>query len=310
MLFVMRMIFSWFKNHSKEFLCSGCLLFICPFVAQGEDRLVLTTSLPSHSFALNLLHGVEGFRVEKIIGDDAGPHDYQLLPSDMRRIANAQLLILIGVGFDDGLRKAFERTHGKDAPQRLINLADALRSDMISSKPEDRQTPVSNPHYWLNPELSFKCVSYLADKLCLHDPSKEDQIRLNAQNYKSQLKALDLELTQMLKPLKGKAYITQHDAFPYFAEKYGLDIVEVVEDVHDVPPGPGKLAALYKAARRYKISALCYEPGGPSKLLRQLAHDLSLDLRELDPLENGPSSATAYIQGMRANARSLIGSNP
>ena len=293
------------------------LLLFLSFLSGGfspesgsADVLVLTSSLPSYSFAVNLLNGVDGFHVEKILGDPVEPHDYHLLPSDMRTIGKADLLILVGAGFDDWLRKPFENNRHSGGTDRQIDLSDAVQADLLKGADQGKHERYVNPHYWLDPLLSIRCVSFLAEKLSLLYSDQAEKIRENASSYQKKLEELNVEMTGILLPLRGKAIITQHDAFPYFAQRFGIVIAEVIEDISGVPPGPGKIGSIYRAAREKEIVALCYEPGDPSKLLRQLSKDLRVNLVQLAPLGNGASVQGAYIRGMRGNALSLVKKAP
>ena len=109
----------------------------------------------------------------------------------------------------------------------------------------------------------------------------------------------------MLAPFKGVALITHHDAFAYFARRYGLDVVGVIEEVPEVPPSLRHLSALRESARRHAVRAIFIQPGHASKQAHQLGDDLGIPTAELDSLETGPLRPGAYEEGLRRNLRTL-----
>jgi ABC-type Zn uptake system ZnuABC Zn-binding protein ZnuA len=99
--------------------------------------------------------------------------------------------------------------------------------------------------------------------------------------------------------------VTYHDAFAYFARRYGLAVVGVIETVPDVEPTPGHLRELRETVRRRQVKAIFTEPHHAGRLARQLGEDLNIPVGTLDTLESGPLQADAYEAGMRRNLRVL-----
>jgi ABC-type Zn uptake system ZnuABC Zn-binding protein ZnuA len=116
---------------------------------------------------------------------------------------------------------------------------------------------------------------------------------------------LDQEIRAVLGAVPGRSIITQHDAFSYFARRYGLHIAGVLESVPEVEPSPRYLAALSRVARERKVRAIFTEPQFSPNLARQLGRDLGVPVASLDTLEAGPLKPGAYEAGMRQNIRVL-----
>ena len=118
--------------------------------------------------------------------------------------------------------------------------------------------------------------------------------------------ALDRKIRADLEPVRNIAFVTYHNAFPYFTRRYGLNLAGVVEQVPEVSPSPRELSALHKTIRGKEVKAIFTEPGETSRLARQIARDSGIKLGELDPLETGELAPTAYEDGMRRNVESLL----
>jgi len=103
------------------------------------------------------------------------------------------------------------------------------------------------------------------------------------------------------KGITNRAIVTYHDAFPYFARRYGFEIAGVVEEVPEVNPTPRYLAKLSRLMRERNIRVIFIAAGGRTRLAERIAADLRVELVELDPLETGPLRPAAYEERMRNN---------
>src|SRR6202007_2714266 len=114
--------------------------------------------------------------------------------------------------------------------------------------------------------------------------------------YLERLNKLDAELRAGLAPSKGDAIITVHDAFPYFARRYGLRIVGVIEKVPEVEPSLKYLGLLGELAHREHVKAIFSERQSPAQLPEQLGKDYHVPVAQLDDLETGEIKPDAYEQ--------------
>ena len=104
---------------------------------------------------------------------------------------------------------------------------------------------------------------------------------------------------------KQRDIATDHNAFPYFARHYGLNVVGVVQDVDEVPPSPRQLARLEEAIRQRGIKVIFASPPVPSRESRQVAADLGIAVATLNTLETGALQASTYEDEMRGNFATL-----
>ena len=164
----------------------------------------------------------------------------------------------------------------------------------------------SNPHVWLDPRLASHAVKNILSALQKADPLHAARYATNAESYLKKLEDLDAELRQFLQPVRDKPFVTSHDAYAYFVQRYELRLAGVVERVPDIEPSPRELANLYQTIREKKATVIFAEPQFSSKLVRQMARDLGLEVAELDPMETGEPTASAYEEGMRRIAGTLL----
>jgi ABC-type Zn uptake system ZnuABC Zn-binding protein ZnuA len=162
-----------------------------------------------------------------------------------------------------------------------------------------------NPHIWLDPVLACRSVTNVLKALQAADPANAAGYALQAEAFCHRLAGLDEHLRAGLAALKGQPLVTFHDAFPYFIRRYNLNLVGVIESIPDVEPSPKHLGRLLRVIRESKVKVIFTEPQFTARLPRQIARDAGLPLAELDTLETGPLTATAYEEGLRRNLRTL-----
>ncbi len=257
---------------------------------------VVTTILPLYCFA----SGVAGdlAQVDNLLPENASGHDYQLSAQDARKLNNADIVIATGLGLEDEfLGRRFKAPSVKAAAG-----IDPIRGHVHEAH---RHGDDMNPHFWLDPVLAAHAVTNILRALQKADPQNADGYALNAAVYVARLHKLDQEIAAGLASYRGRALVTYHEAFPYFARRYSLQIAGVVQEVADVEPTARHLSELRALIRDKKIRVIFMETGSDARRVKQLAADLGVKIATLDPLESGPLSPTAYENGMRRNAESI-----
>jgi zinc transport system substrate-binding protein len=259
----------------------------------AERKLkVLTTFPPIFSFTVNVTGDLA--EVENLLSGGTSLHDYQLSPGDVKKITEADLIIGNGLGVESFLQKI-------DIPgEKFVRISDGLREQLI----QDHGAP--NPHIWLDPILVCHGLTNILNALQRIDPVHATAYTANAARYISAVRQLDSEIGHKTFPLKNIAFLTYHNAFPYFTHRYGLKLAGVIELVPEVPPNPRQLSQIHRLIREQKAKALFTSPESPMRLARQVVQDSGLKLGELDPLETGKLSPAAYEDGMRKNVQRLV----
>ncbi len=279
---------------------------------------ILATTLPAYWFACAVAG--DAADVEQLLPGRVGPHDVQFSAQDLKKIGQADLIVVNGLGLESWLKKTLARA-AKDHAPRIASLAEGLPAKALIYRPTEIASPLQasttvgadgetreypNPHIWLDPNLAAHGVTNILKAFTRLDPDQSATFAQNARACFSRLSALDSELERALRPLHDAAFVTYHDAFPYFARRYQLRLIAVIEPVPDVPPSLRYLKKVFDAIRSNHARAIFSEPQFSPKLARQIARDLGIPLAELDPLETGSPRKDGYESGMRANASTLL----
>ena len=260
--------------------------------AAGSPRL-LTSILPI--YCLTRLVAGNAVLVENLIAPNTDAHDFQLTRRERTLLDKADVLLVNGLGMEPWLEATLERG---GFTRNVVRVAAGLDDPSLGlSGP--------NPHVWLDPVLACGMVTNIVRALQTADPSRGATYSSNAAIVVARLQSFHAEQLALLAPFTGVAFMTHHDAFAYFARRYGLKVVGVIEEVPEVPPSLRHLSALRETARRQAVKAIFIQPGHAGKQARQLGADLGIPVAELDSLETGPARPEAYEEGLRRNLRTL-----
>ena len=290
----------------KRIISLMLILLLLPLAGCGaaaEEVSVMATFYPVYILAENVLENVEGVTLSSMTPPSTGClHDYQLLTSDMRALAKAQALLINGAGMESFLpdvESQFPNLKVIDCSQGVELLEEGEAKE--EHHEHDHGHGEYNAHIWLAPENAAQMVKNLRDGLSALLPEKAEQISANADAYLERLEALDAELRAAIQPLPRKQIVTFHEAFPYFARAYGLEVAAVVALEPDEPISPRMLSSVIERVKQAGCPPLFSEPQYENTALRTVAAETGAPVYELDPLVTGDGALTAYEDVMRKN---------
>lgn len=299
----------------KKLLCLVMILLLLPAACLAET--VVTSFYPIYLFALNLTEGLEGVTVANMAGVNTGClHDYQLQTSDMKLLAKADLFLINGAGMENFLEDVtgtFPALPVVDASAGIELMAAESENETYDHDHdhEDEHHDHSheyNAHVWLDAGNAQIMVSNLAQGLMDAMPDRADAIAANRDAYLQRLKTLDAQVTERLAKLERKDIITFHEAFPYFAQAYGLNVAAVVNREHDDALSPARLAELVGIVKELGVPPLFVEPQYKDLAATTIANETGAQIYTLDPIVTGPAEdvpLTYYEDVMLQNVQTL-----
>ena len=290
----------------KKLLTLLLVLCLAPAAALGET--IVTSFYPIYLFTLNLTDGVEGIEVRNLAAPETGClHDYQLQTSDMKALNQADAFLVNGAGMESYLDNVF-KTFPK-LPVTNASVGIELLCDEVHEHEDGHVHAVANAHVWLDAGRAIAMVNNLAQGLMTACPDDADQIAANRDAYTARLAALDAELKEGLAGLSGRNVITFHEAFPYFAQAYGLHVAAVVNREPSDSLSPAALASLVKTVRELGNPPLFVEPQYADVAAQTIARETGAPIYTLDPIVTGPVQdvpLTYYEDVMRRNMAVLL----
>jgi zinc transport system substrate-binding protein len=296
----------------------GLLLIGAP--ANAEAPRVVASIAPIHSLVAAVMEGVG--KPELLIPAEVSVHEYALKPSDLRKIANADLVVWVGGSLETYLVKPLT-TEGV----ANLELIDAEGVDPhpfgVEAGPEHGQHPAAqedteeqgqghdhlglDPHIWLDPMRAIAIVKAVAERLTVLDPGDADLYATNARLATASLEALHSQIDTQLAPFGDKPFVTFHDGYSYFVERYHLNQVGQLMVEPEQRPGAATLSALRATISSQGVACAFAEPQFDASAIRSMAGDENIRVGTLDPLgaglEPGP---LLYGELLRKNAEAVI----
>jgi zinc transport system substrate-binding protein len=288
----------------------GAILFFFAAPAYATPN-VLVSIKPIHSLVASVMQGAG--EPDLLIQGAQSAHSYALKPSDARKIADASLVFVVGLGLENYLDAPLKNlAHGK-----VIRLADAPGVKVLPARRgglwqdgdahEHHQSGSGDPHMWLDPKNAIAATYAIAAALAQTDPAHSGLYRANAARTADALTRLDQEIQRTVIPARGKPYIVFHDAYQYFEARYGLSPAGAVAADPDRPVGPRRIVELRRTIAARPAVCLFREPQFPPKLIDTLVENGLPRVGVLDPLgadlKPGPA---LYPALMRSLAGSLV----
>ena len=301
------------KRILSALLCAAvCLTGFsgCGTPAKESSRLKLLASFyPIAIMALNITDGVEGVAVESMAQQQTGClHDFQMTTADMKKAETADAFLINGAGMEGFLDKISDQLPELpviDSSTGIPLIASGEDHHHDGGEGHDHDQEDYNPHLWVSITNCMEQVRNLSEGIIALDPEHEAEYRENTETYLEKLSALRDKMHSALDHVKNKDIITFHEAFPYFAEEFGLHIAAVINQEPDSQPSAKELADTIRLVRETGVKALFVEPLYPETSADIIAAETGAQVYVLDPAVSGEWDKNAYLTAMESNLQVL-----
>lgn len=264
----------------------------------AEPFRIVTSFYPMYVATINITDGVDGVEVYNMTKPQTGClHDYQLVTEDMKTLEKADAFVINGAGMEDFMDKVTEQ-------QKKLKVIDASRGIELIHDDEEGD----NPHVWLSVTDAITQVRNIADQLKEADPAHAAAYEKNAVAYIEKLTSLKSEMHAALDNVPHKDIVTFHEAFPYFAKEFNLNIIGVVEREPGTEPTPTELQETIEQVNALPTKVLFTEPQYSPAAAETIARETGAKIYTLDPVVTGeatPAAKNAYIDTMKNNMKTL-----
>jgi zinc transport system substrate-binding protein len=247
----------------------------------SSDRTIVAAFYPL-AFAAEQIGGRE-LKVRNLTPPGVEPHDLELSGGDVRTIADADLVLYFGEGFQPALEDAIDSTSAK-----AVDLLDTV------------EHAGADPHVWLDPVRYAELAERIGDEL---DRKQE------AERFAARLRALDREFRRGLSRCARAEFVTSHAAFGYLADRYGLTQVAITGISPEAEPTPRDLEDAVRQVRAVGATTVFFETLVSPRLAETVAREVGATTAVLDPLEGLTDEEVAagadYVSVMRENLAAL-----
>ena len=298
------------KRHAGAIVALG-LLILAGLTANVASAAPLKV-VASFSILGDLARQVGGERIElhTLVGADGDAHVYQPTPADAKTIAQANLVIVNGLGFEGWIDRLVKSSGYRGT---VLVASSGIKVLKLKHDEHDHGHGHGNdfdPHAWQDLANALYYVDNIAQALAKADPEGKTAYLANAEKYKQAIVALDSELKSAFNSIakEKRKVVTTHDAFGYFSRAYGIAFISPVGINTDAEPSAADIGRIIKQIRREKIPAVFMESISDPRLLERIRQESGARIGGTlysDTLSKTDGPAATYLALMRHNARTL-----
>lgn len=274
----------------------------------GKPKVITTVS-PLTSITENI--GGDRITLLGIVPEGTNSHSFQPAPSVIRHIESSDLIILNGLFLEEPVMNIIET--GSYESRKVLSLGEMAvsKEDWIFdfSFPETKGIP--NPHLWPDPLMALKYADLIRNELVQLDPSEAAYYNDNFVKLEARIEELDRLIQDAIGsiPQENRKLFTYHDSWPYFARRYGMDILGAVQPSNFSEPSSREIAELIELIKRVKVPAIFGSKVFPSPVMEQIAKEsgaIFVDNLSDDDLPGIPGDDEHSYLGLMVNNLTIM----
>jgi ABC-type Zn uptake system ZnuABC Zn-binding protein ZnuA len=265
-------------------------------VGSGQPKPVVTASLFPVADMVRCV-GHDSLEVVLVLPPGTSPHGFEPTPETARRVAQASGHFIVGLGLDDWLAP-FLRAAGLEAA-RIFRVGEAVEVARWSEIP-----PQEDPHLWMDPRLAAAMGQAVA--LFLEDlfPQGRATWRRGARAWSDSMAALEQRMRTRLAACLGTPMVGEHGVWKRLAERFGLDLVDLIEPYPGQEPSARRLQQLMILMKQKGVRLVLVEVQGSDRIPRVLSLETGARIVRLDPV-GGSGGSDTYAAAMMRIASTL-----
>lgn len=260
-----------------------------------NTKKIVTSFYPMYIIAENITDGAENIELENMADVNVGClHDYTLTTEDMKKLENADIFIINGLGMESFIDKALSSNQEMQIIDSSTNI-----QNLISDEDE------INAHLWTSIEKYITQVENLAEGLKANNPENAEIYEKNANQYIEKLEQLRERYLSELEGLKGKKAICLNEAFEYMGQELGLEMTTVETDHEESTMSAEMLRSIIDEAKAENIEMIIIDKNDNKANAETIANEIGATIYELNSGLSGSMGKDAYINAMEENLQLL-----
>jgi ABC-type Zn uptake system ZnuABC Zn-binding protein ZnuA len=289
-------------------LISYCLLAApLAYAASPPEPLNIVVTIPVLKDLTEQVGGPH-VRVTSLLSGYENEHTYSPKPSDLVAVRKARLLFEVGIGLEVWVSSLVK--NAGSASLRVVTtskgialLRDRPNRDGAAHAAEEEDR--GNPHVWMDPENATTMMRHITEALIQIDPAHATEYRTNQASYLRKLDQLQGDLRNRITRLADRRFIAHHPAWPYFARRFGFQIVGTIQPQSGSEPSALQLHALIVKINKERIKVVVSEIQLSQKIPELLAKETGARVVVLTTLPGGLPHTETYLDMLRYNVLQL-----
>jgi len=247
-------------------------------------------------------------RVTSLLNGYENEHTYSPKPSDLVAVRKARLLFEVGIGLEVWVSSLVK--NAGSASLRVVTtskgialLRDRPNRDGAAHAAEEEDR--GNPHVWMDPENAATMLRHITEALIQIDPAYATEYRTNQASYLRKLDQLQGDLSNRITRLADRRFVAHHPAWPYFARRFGFQIVGTIQPQSGSEPSALQLHGLIAKINKERIKVVVSEIQLSQKIPELLAKETGARVVVLTTLPGGLPHTETYLDMLRYNVLQL-----
>ncbi len=270
---------------------------------------IIASFYPIYEFATNV--GGDKVDVSSFVPIGIEPHEWEPSTGDILKLKETQLFVYNGAGMEPFVEKLISSDEYSNV--KFIETANGITliqsDDEHDNEHEETHKSTYNPHIWLDPVLAQYQVTVIEDTLVEIDPENKQYYEDNANKYITKLENLDLKIKNELANCKKDTFVPFHNAYTYFANRYGLMVFPLSGVSPESEATAAELREFVDYVKENQIKVIYAEELVDPKLAQTLANEAGTQMLIFSPLEGLTNeelqNGMTYIQKMEQNLENL-----
>jgi ABC-type Zn uptake system ZnuABC Zn-binding protein ZnuA len=278
-----------------------------------SQKLNVVTSV---SPITNIIKNVGGNRIDLtgLVPEGVNSHTFELVPSDVVKVNNADLVIIDGLGLETNLEDVAQKAQSQNPQLQILKLGDntITPSQWVFDFTFLKEAGDPNPHLWLNVAYAMKFANLTRDKLIDLDPQNAEYFSDNTDRYISLLNNLDDGIMHAVQtvPAENRKLLTYHDSWAYFAPRYNMTVIGAVQPSDFGEPTPQEVARLIDQIRSERVPVIFASEVFPTEIVDQIAKEGNVEivetLRDDDLPGDSGDPNHSYVGMMLENMKNML----
>ena len=252
--------------------------------------------------------GGDRIRVESLTDPRQGHHPRELAPRQLTVLGTADLLARVGFDNEPWLAQAVRRVKPRARDLDLSKAITPITPETARLRADNRPHihAFGSPNYWLDPENVHPLTAAIVEALAALAPADRSTFVRNRSQFVARVDAGMARWLEQLRPYRGTRVVVGHDAWPYFARRFGLVIAATVEETPGVPPSPKYLQTLIERMRQTGVKVIIADPESPVAMLQRISEATGARVTVLVPSVGADPAVTDYLSLFEVNVARLL----
>ena len=261
----------------------------------SNSKTILTSFYPIYIIAENITEGAQNIELVNMADVNVGClHDYTLTTEDMKKIENADIFIMNGLGMENFIEKALETNNDMDIIDSSKEIENVIQDD-----------GETNAHIWTNLENYITQVRNISSGLINQDPENAEIYQANTDKYINELDSLKEEYEKSLEKLNGTKAISLNEAFEYLGQELGIDMTTIHTDHEESTMSAEMLSSIIDQVKNENINMIIVDKDDNKSNAETIANETGAKIYELNSGLRGSTDKNAYIEQVKENMQTL-----